>query len=130
MKRITMILLAPALLILVLLAGPANAQTQELRLPFAARDWQSCCWFTFEQLAEAESRVTPSLPFWAEYVDCEFFPGSNPDVEIQLWYCTQPYEVDANGDPIPGRTVYFWFEPATNRVEWMIMSAIRIEVQP
>ena len=38
--------------------------------------------------------------------------------------------LDANGDPIPGKTVYFWFEPATNRVEWIVISAIRMEVQP
>jgi hypothetical protein len=106
----------------------SSAQAGNLWIPYAARDALRN-WFTFAELAEAEERVTPPLPFWGEYVDCELLPGSNPDVLIQLWYCTQPYEVDAEGNPIGSTTVYLWFEPATNRVEWVIMSAIRT-VQP
>jgi len=104
-------------------------QTGALWIPFAAKDVQIKYWFTLEELDDAESRIPQPLEFWAEYVDCELYPDSDPEILIQLWYCTQPETVDADGNPVGNRFIYFWFEPATDRVEWVIVSAIQM-VQP
>jgi hypothetical protein len=103
--------------------GPA------LWLPFAAKDVQIIYWFNFEQLADAENRIPKPLEFWPEIVDCELYPGSDPEVEIRLLSCLQPEQVDADGNPIGNGIVYFYWEPVTDRVEWVVISAIRT-VQP
>lgn len=98
-----------------------EAQDQNVWLPLVVRDIQRL-WFTFAELADAVDRLgyANQDEFWPEIVNCAYYPGSDPEVLIQLWACTLPV-LDANGDPVARRYYYFTFDPETDQVEWEII---------